>query len=486
MADRRDSTGVGRHAVKAGETRLGLRRPGAKTGGGGLDAAGIGFIIRRPPRPGGAARANEVFVNRIADLNEADFRALRDQVRGDYEAFRARGLKLDMTRGKPAPEQLDLANELLAWPGNRDHFTEAGEDARNYGGLQGLPEARALFSSMLGAPADRIVVGDNSSLAIMHDCIVWALLKGAPGSSAPWSQGPAPAFICPVPGYDRHFALCEEYGIRMLPAPMTGQGPDMDAVEALAADPAVKGMWCVPKYSNPTGEVYSDETARRLAAMKTGAPDFRLFWDNAYAVHHLTERRHEIADILDLCEKAGHPDRAFVFASTSKVTLAGGGLAFFASSPANVRWYLARASKRTIGPDKLNQIRHVRFLRDEAGLRRHMDAHRALLAPKFAAVIEALETRLGGTGVARWNRPEGGYFISVDVAEGAAKRVVALAHDAGLALTPAGATWPHGRDPNDSNLRLAPTFPPLRNVRDASEGIAICILLAAIEKRLAA
>ena len=422
----------------------------------------------------------------IADLRNDDLQALLREVRRDYESFRERGLKLDMTRGKPAPEQLDLANDLLAFPGNRDHFTEAGEDARNYGLLQGLPEARALFASMLGAPADRIVVGENSSLAIMHDCLVWALLKGVPGSSAPWSQTPAPAFICPVPGYDRHFALCEEYGIRMLPVAMTGHGPDMDAVEALAADPAVKGMWCVPKYSNPSGEVYAEETVRRLAAMRTGAPDFRLFWDNAYAIHHLTERRHAIADILGLCADAGNADRAFVFASTSKVTLAGGGLAFFASSAANVRWYLARASKRTIGPDKLNQIRHVRFLKDEAGLLRHMDAHRALLAPKFDAVADALEARLGGTAAAAWTRPEGGYFISVDITDGAAKRVVALAREAGLALTPAGATWPHGRDPHDRNLRLAPSYPPLRDVRVAAEGIAICILLAAVEKLCAA
>jgi DNA-binding transcriptional MocR family regulator len=424
-------------------------------------------------------------LSRIADLNQEDFRALRDKVHGDYEAFRARGLKLDMTRGKPSPEQLDLSNGLLAFPGNRDHSTEAGVDARNYGGLQGLPEARALFAPMLGAPAERIAVGDNSSLAIMHDCLVWALLKGVPGSPAPWAQGPAPTFLCPVPGYDRHFALCEEFGIRMIPVPMTGQGPDMDAVEALVADPTVKGMWCVPKYSNPSGEVYSDEVVRRLAAMKAGAPDFRLFWDNAYAVHHLTERRRAIADILDLCEKAGHADRAFVFASTSKVTLAGGGLAFFASSPANLRWYLARASKRTIGPDKLNQLRHVRFLKDEAGLLRHMDAHRALLAPKFEAVINALETRLAGTGAAEWTRPEGGYFISLDATAGTARRIVALAREAGLALTPAGATWPHGRDPDDRNLRLAPTYPPLADVRVASEGIAICILLAALEKRSA-
>ena len=272
----------------------------------------------------------------------------------------------------------------------------------------------------------------------------------------------------------------------MLPVPMTGHGPDMDAVEALAADPSVKGMWCVPKYSNPSGEVYSDETVRRLAAMRTGAPDFRLFWDNAYAVHHLTERRHVIANILDACAAAGNPDRAFIFASTSKITIAGAGLAFFASSPANVAWYLARAFKRTIGSDKLNQLRHVRFLKNEAGLMRHMDGHRALLAPKFAAVNAALEQPPRAAPAPRpGRRPEGGYFISLDATPGTAKQVVALAKDAGLALTAAGSTWPHGHDPHDSNLRLAPTFPSLADVTAASEGIALCILLAAIEKHCA-
>ena len=422
-------------------------------------------------------------MNRIADLPDAALNTLRRQVRAEYDVFRARGLKLDMTRGKPGADQLDLANAMLAFPGNRDYVTEAGEDARNYGVLQGLPETRALFAPLLGAPPNQVVVADNSSLAVMHDCIVWALLKGVPGSTEPW--GKALAFICPTPGYDRHFALCEEYGIRMLPVPLAGHGPDMDAVEALALDPSVKGMWCVPKYSNPSGEVYSDETVRRLAAMRTGAPDFRLFWDNAYAVHHLTENRHEIANMLDACEKAGNPDRAFVFASTSKITLAGAGLAFFASSPANVAWYLARAFKRTIGPDKLNQLRHVRFLKDQAGLMRHMDGHRALLAPKFAAVDAALTLRLAGTGTASWVKPDGGYFISLDATPGTAKQVVALAKDAGLAMTAAGSTWPFGNDPLDSNLRLAPTFPSLAEVTAASEGIALCILLAAIEKQCA-
>jgi aspartate/methionine/tyrosine aminotransferase len=427
-------------------------------------------------------------MNLIADLPDTDLLALRHKVRADYDAFRKRGLKLDMTRGKPAADQLDLANDMLSFPGNRDYFTQAGDDARNYGVLQGLPEVRALFSPMLGAPPAQIFVADNSSLAVMHDTIVWALLKGVPGSAGtlgqPWGKADQPpAFICPVPGYDRHFALCEEFGIRMLPVPLTGHGPDMDAVEALAADPSVKAMWCVPKYSNPSGEVYSDETVRRLAAMRTGAPDFRLFWDNAYAVHHLTERRNEVANILDACEKAGNPDRAFIFGSTSKITIAGAGLAFFASSPANLAWYMARAFKRTIGSDKLNQLRHVRFLKDDAGLIRHMAGHRALVAPKFNAVLAALESRLAGTGAATWLRPEGGYFISLDATPGTAKQVVALAKDAGLALTAAGATWPQGHDPHDSNLRLAPTFPSLPDVTAASEGIALCVLLAAIEKQ---
>jgi hypothetical protein len=424
-------------------------------------------------------------MTRISDLPDADLQALRLKVRGEYDAFRARGLKLDMTRGKPAADQLDLANDMLAFPGNRDTITEAGDDARNYGILQGVPEARTLFGPMLGAPANQVFVADNSSLAVMHDTIVWALLKGVPGGAQPWGKGEAPAFICPVPGYDRHFALCEEYGIRMLTVPLTGHGPDMDAVEALAADPSVKGMWCVPKYSNPSGEVYSEEVVRRLAAMRTGAPDFRLFWDNAYSVHHLTERRIEVANILDACSAAGNPDRAFIFGSTSKITLAGAGLAFFASSPANLAWFMARAFKRTIGSDKLNQLRHVRFLKNEAGLARHMDGHRALLVPKFATVIAALGKRLSGTGAATWANPEGGYFISLDATPGTARQVVALAKDAGLALTAAGSTWPGGNDPNDSNLRLAPTFPSQADVTVASEGIALCILLAAIEKQRA-
>ena len=417
----------------------------------------------------------------ISELSAADLDAFIARARADFDAFKARGLKLDMTRGKPSPEQLDFSEGMLALPGNRDHSTEAGEDARNYGGLQGILEVRKLFAGPLGVKPENVVVGGNASLAMMHDVIVWALLKGVPGSERPWSKESEIAFLCPAPGYDRHFAILEEYGIKMIPVALTGEGPDMDEVERLVRDPAVKGMWCVPKYSNPSAECYSDETIRRLAKMETGAPDFRLFWDNAYVLHHLTENRREILNVLEECAAAGNPDRAFVFASTSKMTLAGAGLAFFASSDANVKWQLARSSKQTIGPDKLNQLRHIRFLKDEAGLVAHMDKHRVSLAPKFKAVTDALAARLGDTGAATWIVPEGGYFVSVDLTPGAASRTVALAKEAGLALTPAGATWPYGKDPKDSNLRLAPSFPKLADVTTAAEGIAICMALACAE-----
>jgi DNA-binding transcriptional MocR family regulator len=416
----------------------------------------------------------------LIDLSKPELDSLLARTRLEFEALKAQGLSLDMTRGKPSPAQLDLANGMLAMPGNGDFHTAAGEDGRNYGGLQGLPEARALFAEGLDVPPDQIAIAENSSLAVMHDCIVWALLKGVPGGALPWSQAPV-TFICPVPGYDRHFALCEEYGIRMLPVPLTGSGPDMDQVEAMVQDPSVKGMWCVPKYANPSGEIYSDEVVQRLATMKTAAPDFRLFWDNAYTAHHLTDKRHPLVDVLALSTIAGHSNRPFIFGSTSKITLAGAGLAFFGGSPDNLRWYLARAGKRTIGPDKLNQIRHVRFLRNSDGLAAHMDAHRRIIAPKFQAVIDTLETRLSGWGIASWTRPEGGYFVTVNAMDGTASRVVTLAKELGVALTPAGATRPGGKDPNDRELRLAPTFPALSDVQAAASAIALCIFLAAVE-----
>ncbi len=408
----------------------------------------------------------------------------KSEIQKSYDSFKAKGLKLNLTRGKPGADQLDLSNQLLALPGSADFTAEAATDIRNYGGLQGLIEVRRLFSGILGAPADQIVVANNSSLALMHDCIVYSLLKGTCDSPAPWSKQGDIAFLCPVPGYDRHFKICEDYGIRMITVPMTADGPDITEVERLVAgDPSIKGMWCVPKYSNPTGAVYSDSVIERLSSMKTAAPGFRLFWDNAYTVHHLTGEPVEIVNVLELCAKHGNPNRAFVFASTSKVTLAGAGLALFASSQANVKWLLDRLTPRTIGPDKANQMRHLRFLKNEAGIQALMDHHRALIAPKFDKVLQVFDTRLAGIPDVSWTRPKGGYFISLEVPKGCARRVVQLAKEAGVELTPAGATHPYGKDPEDRTIRIAPTFPDLPEVAVAAEGVAACVLLAVAEKR---
>ncbi|MEO3785559.1 aminotransferase [Actinocorallia sp. B10E7] len=410
---------------------------------------------------------------------------LHEQARQDYEAFKARGLKLDLTRGKPAPAQLDLSNELLTLPGEGLYRSADGTDLRNYGGLTGLRELAEIFSEGLQVPAERLLALGNSSLTVMHDTIVHALLSGVPGGTGRWTGGERVAFLCPVPGYDRHFALCERFGIEMIQVPMTGEGPDMDAVERLVADDAtIKGIWCVPKYSNPTGVSYSDEVVRRLARMRTAAPDFRVFWDNAYAVHHLTDKPAEILDILAEAEAAGNPDRVFVFGSTSKVTFAGAGVAFFGSSEANIKWMTGFLGKSTIGPDKINQLRHVQFLKDAAGLAAHMRKHAEIVRPKFEAVDRILTAQLGGTGLAEWTRPEGGYFITLDVPEGCAGRVVQLAKEAGVALTPAGATHPYGDDPADRTIRIAPTFPVPAELDVAIEGLATCVRLAGYEKQL--
>ncbi len=418
----------------------------------------------------------------MTDTTQVPATALQ-HLRDSYDAFKARGVRLDLTRGKPAPAQLALSAELLSLPGPADYTAEDGTDCRNYGGLQGLPEARRLFAGMVGAPAEQVVVANSSSLALMHDSVVYALLKGTVDSPSSWSQQGEIAFLCPVPGYDRHFTICRDYGIRMIPVPLGPDGPDMDEVERLVAgDPSIKGMWCVPKYSNPTGSVYSDVIIARLASMQAAAADFRLFWDNAYGVHHLGAERIEIANIVELCARHGHPNRPFVFASTSKITLAGSGLAVFASSKANVSWLLARLTPRTIGPDKINQLRHVRFLKDAEGIRRLMDRHRALIAPKFQKVLDIFEQRLGQTPNVSWTRPKGGYFICLQVPAGCASRVVALAREAGIQLTPAGATHPLGKDPDDRIIRIAPTFPDLPEVAQAAEGTALCVLLAAAER----
>jgi DNA-binding transcriptional MocR family regulator len=406
----------------------------------------------------------------------------REQLQKNYDAFKAKALKLDLTRGKPSPAQLDLSAALLSLPGSADYVSEGPTDCRNYGGLQGLPEARRLFSGIVAAPPDQVVVADNSSLALMHDTVVYALLKGTCDSAAPWSKQGEIAFLCPVPGYDRHFAICANYGIRMIPVPLNDDGPDMDEVERLVArDASIKAIWCTPKYSNPTGTVYSDAAIERLASMKTAAQDFRIYWDNAYCVHHLTPQRIEIANILELCARHGHPNRSFIFASTSKITLGGAGLAIYAASPENVRWFLAKITPRTIGPDKLNQLRHVRFLKSEAGIMQLMDRHRALLAPKFQKVLEIFSEKLAHVPNVSWTEPKGGYFITLNVPKGSAQRVVALAKEAGVALTPAGATHPHGNDPEDRTIRIAPTFPDLAEVAQAAEGVASCVMLAAAE-----
>jgi len=405
------------------------------------------------------------------------------QIQTDYSALQRLGLKLDLTRGKPSSQQLDLSVELLDLPGKSDFLAEDKTDARNYGGLQGLPEARRLFASLLGAPPEQVVLGNNASLALMHDHVAFALLKGTCDSSEPWSKQGEIAFLCPVPGYDRHFKICEDYGIRMIPVRLKEDGPDMDEVERLvASDSSIKGMWCIPKYSNPTGTVYSDAVVERLAGMKTAARDFRIFWDNAYGVHHLTDEKISLANILELSAAKGNPNRAFVFASTSKITFAGAGLSAVAASKENIQWLLTRMTPRTIGPDKINQLRHVRFLKNEEGIAALMEKHKQLLAPKFQAVLDVFDAELSGLRDVSWTRPKGGYFISLDVPSGCAKRVVTLAKDAGVVLTPAGATHPFGKDPEDRTIRIAPSFPGLAEVRQAAQAVALCVRLAAEEK----
>jgi DNA-binding transcriptional MocR family regulator len=414
-------------------------------------------------------------------------RQFRDSERARYEAIKTRATPFNLARGKPATEQVALADGLLtAVTTGEQCWAEDGNDCRNYyGSPQGLIEARRLFAPMLGAPPEQILVANNSSLALMHDAIVYALLTGARDGAAPWrDQGRPIRFLCPSPGYDRHFQICEQYAIEMIPVRLTGAGPDMDEVERLAADPVVKGMWCVPKYSNPTAETYSSETVARLAQMRA-ADDFRLFWDNAYAVHDLTGTPDRLDNLLDACAAAGNPDRALVFGSTSKITFAQAGLGLFATSAANMRWFVSRQSTRTIGPDKLNQMRHVRVLRDDAGIAAHMEQQRRLLAPKFAAVQEVFDARLGGTGVAAWTKPRGGYFVSLDVLDGCAQRVVALAKAAGIEMVPAGRTFPYGRDPHDRNIRIAPSFPHADEVRAAADALATCVLVATAERVLA-
>jgi DNA-binding transcriptional MocR family regulator len=421
----------------------------------------------------------------LPSLSSDDLRAYHLQIRQRYDAFAKRGVKLNLTRGKPSSAQLDLCNALLSLPGEGDYMS-GSIDCRNYGELAGLPELRALLAPVFGVTPDRLIIGENASLSSMHDSVAFSMLKGNCDSERPWSKESRIAFLCPVPGYDRHFSICQEFGIEMIQVPLNEDGPDMDVVEKLvASDPQIKGMWCVPKYSNPSGAVYSNQTIERLAKMKTAARDFRLFWDNAYAVHHLTEERIEIASIDEACARHGNPNRAFIYGSTSKITFAGAGVGIFASSKDNVAWYLKRIEKRTIGGDKLNQLRHLRLLKNTAGIAALMEGHRAIMAPKFDKVLEVFNEHLGSTGIASWTRPKGGYFITLDVLDGCAKQVVKLAKEAGVELTPAGSTHPLGNDPQDRTIRIAPSFPDLAEVSQAAEGVVLSVLLAATEKLLA-
>ena len=400
----------------------------------------------------------------------------------NYQEFTNLNLKLDMSRGKPSPEQLDLSLPLL----NQDitgQIKSQAVDFRNYGGQLGIPKVRDLFSSLLDVPSNQVVVEGNSSLALMHDTIAFALLYGMPNNS-PWSGQKPITFLCPVPGYDRHFSILEAFGIKMKNVPLLDDGPDMDLVESLVRkDDSIKGIWCVPKYSNPTGTVYSEKVINRLASMQTAASDFRLFWDDAYHFHHLTEERIAIPNIIECCATAKNPDRAIVFASTSKITFAGSGLAVLTSSKANIDWWQQCVSVRTIGPDKLNQLRHLNFFQNVTDIESLMDQHRAILKPKFDAVDAIFTEYLGELGDVKWSKPLGGYFIDLVTPSGLAKRTIELAKEAGIVLTPAGATFPYGKDPEDKHIRIAPSFPTLEEITLAAQGISLSLLQAIEEAK---
>ena len=408
------------------------------------------------------------------------------KLRQVYQEYQGKGLQLDMSRGKPSPEQLDLAMELLnALDTETVLKAENGLDVRNYGGLDGIPEAKRLMADMMDVKPEQVIVCGNSSLNTMYDMVARGMLKGFLGET-PWCKLDKVKFLCPVPGYDRHFAVTEHFGVEMINVPMTEDGPDMDMVEALVSkDDAIKGMWCVPKYSNPQGVVYSDETVRRLAAMKPAAKDFRIFWDNAYAVHHLYgEENGKLLNILDECEKAGNPDMVFEFASTSKVYFAGGGISGIAASEANLADIKKSLTIQTIGSDKINQLRHVKFFKDDKGVAAHMERHASLLRPRFELVLETLDRELSGLGAGKWISPKGGYFITFEAMEGCATRIVALAKEAGVVMTPAGAPFPYGKDPKDSVIRIAPSYPSLEELKEAANVFVTCVKLATVEKLL--
>ena len=403
-----------------------------------------------------------------------------------YKDFQARKLKLDMTRGRPCTEQLELSMEMLAFPGPSDNCkTAEGADTRNYGLVDGIPEAKELFAKMLEVTPKEVIIEGNSSLSFMYDTIARAIMFGVYGSTEPWSKLPKIKFLCPSPGYDRHFAITELFGFEMIAVDMKNDGPDMNAVEKLVAeDASIKGIWCTPIYSNPDGITYSDEVVDRMAAMKTAAPDFRIFWDEAYIVHHLTDKPDKLKNIMHACKSAGNPDRVFIFASTSKITFPGAGVTVMAASENNITRIRKQMGIKSIGPDKINQLRHVRFLKDMDGIKAQMKKHAAILKPKFDMVLDLLESELSGKNIASWNRPNGGYFISFYAMPGCAAAIVKMAADAGVAMTQAGATYPYGKDSQDWNIRIAPSMPPVSELKTAMELMCTCVQIVSVKKLL--
>lgn len=422
------------------------------------------------------------------DLSKEELQALQRELQEKYEKIKEEGIKLDMSRGKPGADQLDLSVSMLDVLNSASTFKGVqGMDLRNYGILEGITEVRELFGELMGAPVDHVLVYGNSSLNIMYDLIAKAMIHGI-GGNTPWCKLDKVKFLCPVPGYDRHFAITESFGIEMITIPMDENGPDMDLVEKYVNnDASVKGIWNIPKYSNPSGVVYSDEVVRRFANLKPAAPDFRIFWDNAYAVHHVyVENKAQILNIVTECEKAGNPDMYYELCSTSKITFPGSGVAALITSPANIAEIKKYMTIQTIGHDKLNQMRHVKFFGNAAGVHAHMEKHAAILRPKFEAVLNTLEQELGGLEIGSWIKPLGGYFIAFDTMEGCAKRVVALCKDAGVVMTPAGSTYPYKNDPKDTSIRIAPTLPSSEELKKACEVFVLCVKLASVEKLLEA
>lgn len=417
-------------------------------------------------------------------LSKAELEKELESVKVRYNAFKDRGITLDMSRGKPGPEQMDISSKMFdAVSNDLGYKNETGIDCRNYGGLDGLPELKRLFSQIFGVDESQVIVGGNSSLNMMFDTIAQAMTHGF--GAEPWLMQKNVKFLCPSPGYDRHFAICEHFGIELISVANTPEGPDMDAVEELIKDPTVKGIWCVPKYSNPEGITYSDKTVRRIAALKPAAVDFRVFWDNAYAIHSLYDEDDKLLNIYDECVKQGNPNLVIQFTSTSKITFPGAGVAAQTAGPEDVARIKNRMSFQTIGPDKLNQLRHARIFTSLDKVLEHMKKHANVLKPKFEIVLDRFEKEFGGLDIASWTKPKGGYFISLNLPEGCAKRVHTLCKEAGLILTEAGATFPYGKDPKDSNLRIAPSYPDNKEITLAAELLAICVKIAVIEKVLA-